>query len=58
MPDTAKKTCVPESDDRLAIIESETSKVQNESKKLTAKPQAPKGNGNSSNSQWRGPVAS
>ena len=50
MPDTAKKTCVPESDDRLAIIESETSKVQNESKKLTAKPQAPKGNGNSSNS--------
>ena len=33
------------------------SKVQNELKKLTMKPQAPKGNGNSSNPQWRGPVS-
>ena len=43
-PETPKKTCVPESDDRLTRIESEMSKVQNELKKLTAKPQAPKGN--------------
>ena len=55
-PEPPKKTSVPESDDRLTRIESEMSKVQNELKKLTAKPQAPKGNGNSSNPQWRGPV--
>ena len=55
-PETSKKTYVPESDDRLTRIESEMSKVQNELKKLTMKPQAPKGNENSSNPQWRGPV--
>ena len=55
-PKTPKETCVPESDDRLTRIESEMNKVQNELKKLTMKPQAPKGNGNSSNPQWRGPV--
>jgi len=55
-PETPKKTCVPESDDRLRKIESEMSKVHNELKKLTAKPQAPKGNGYYSSPQWRGPV--
>ena len=45
-PETPKKTYVPASDDRLTRIELEMSKVQNELKKLTAKPQAPKGNGN------------
>ena len=39
-PETPKKTYVPASDDRLTRIESEMSKVQNELKKLTMKPQA------------------